>query len=66
MLDAECCCCFPKAETEKKGLVPLQGAELSGDRGGVLCERLELLELRREELASKCNLFCLKNQVCVL
>lgn len=39
MLDAECCCCFPKAETEKKGLVPLQGAELSGDRGGVLCER---------------------------
>jgi len=50
---------FPKVETAT-GLAHLQGAELSRDRGWVLWEWRWRAELRREELASKCALFCLK------
>lgn len=58
---------FPprQRQEKKKGLVHVQGSTLQGSQW-VLCERQQLPELHREELASRCHLFTLENQVCVL
>lgn len=48
-------------EREKeKGLVHLQGAELSGEGSCALCEWHQLAQPCREELVSHWNLFCLE------